>query len=102
MYMKWSSAISENESLKPAIEECLQVLSTDLRTDRPDILLVFVSSAHRGEYEDLPSLIYSSAKVNNLIGCSGGGIIGDGKEVENKPAVAITGALLPDVTLVTT
>ena len=61
--------------------------------------MVFVSNTHRAEYDQVPDIIADISPVENLIGCSGGGVIGEGKEVENRAAVSITGAILPDVHL---
>ena len=97
--MKWSSAISENESLKNAIREATQKVKDDLGSQAPDLLLAFVSNSHQGQYGRVPSYIAETLPIDNLIGCSGGGVIGEGREVENQPAVSITGAILPDVHL---
>ncbi|MEE9248345.1 MAG: FIST N-terminal domain-containing protein [Dehalococcoidia bacterium] len=95
--MKWASAISENLSLRSAIGRCAEEVISELDTDTPDLLLAFVSSSHRDEYDDVPGLISDAVKVGHLIGCSGGGVIGNGVEVENRPAFAMTGAHLPGV-----
>ena len=97
--MKWASAISENESLKNAIREATRKVKEDLDGQDPDLLLAFVSNAHQGQYGRVPSYISDTLPIDNLIGCSGGGVIGEGREVENRPAVSITGAILPDVHL---
>ena len=97
--MKWASAISEHESMKNAIREATQKVKEDLDDQAPDLLLAFVSNAHQGQYGRVPSYIAETLPIDNLIGCSGGGVIGEGREVENQPAVSITGALLPDVNL---
>ena len=97
--MKWASAISENESLKNAIREATQKVKEDLGDQAPDLLLAFVSNVHQGQYGRVPSYIADTLPIDNLLGCSGGGVIGDGKEVENRPAVSITAAILPDVHL---
>ncbi len=95
--MKWASAISEEPSLRNAVEQCAQQVVAQLGEEAPDLLLAFVSSSHRDEYDDVPGLISDAVKVGHLIGCSGGGVIGNGVEVENRPAFALTGAHLPGV-----
>ena len=97
--MKWASAISEQESLKAAVRETTERVKADLGGERPDLLFAFVSNAHRDEYDRVPEIISNICPVDNLIGCSGGGVIGEGREVENRPAVSISGAVLPDVRL---
>ena len=97
--MKWASAISEQHTLKAAVQEAAERVKADLGGGTPDLLMVFVSNTHRAEYDQVPDIIAEISPVENLIGCSGGGVIGEGKEVENRPAVSITGAILPDVHL---
>ena len=97
--MQWTSAISEQESLKNAIRETTRKVKDGLGGQTPDLLLAFVSNAHQAQYGRVPSYISDTLPVDNLIGCSGGGVIGDGREVEDRPAVSITGAVLPDVSI---
>ena len=97
--MKWASAISEQHTLKAAVQEAAERVKADLGGGTPDLLMVFVSNTYRAEYDQVPDIIADISPVENLIGCSGGGVIGEGKEVENRPAVSITGAILPDVHL---
>ena len=97
--MKWSSAVSENFSLAEAVKECGRQLHGDLDGVEPDLIIAFVSSHHAAEYESLPQLVRDNLADALLIGCSGGGIIGAGREVEQRPGFALTAAVLPDVQL---
>ena len=97
--MKWSSAVSENFSLAEAVEECGRQLHDDLDGVEPDLIIAFVSSHHAAEYEILPQLVRENLADALLIGCSGGGIIGAGREIEQRPGFALTAAVLPDVRL---
>ncbi|MFQ5873667.1 MAG: FIST N-terminal domain-containing protein, partial [Dehalococcoidia bacterium] len=97
--MKWASAISEKPSLDKAVEECAARVVSELESDVPDLLLAFVSSDHYEDYAKVPNLLADNLEVRHLIGCSGGGVIGGGKEVENRPGFALTGASLPGVEL---
>ena len=83
--MKWASAISEEPSLRNAVEQCAQQVASQLGEKAPDILLAFVSSSHRDEYDEVPGLISDAVKAGHLIGCSGGGVIGDGVEASSNP-----------------
>ncbi|MFQ6031018.1 MAG: FIST N-terminal domain-containing protein, partial [Dehalococcoidia bacterium] len=65
-----------------------------------DLAAAFVSAHHYNQYDSVPSLIREKLNSPLVLGCSGGGIIGNGLEVEQRPAVSITAASLPDVTLV--
>ena len=101
--MKWASAISEQTSLELAIDECVASLKTQLAGDPPDLAVVFASSHYHQNYEAIPQLISQGLGEGGsaplILGCSGGGIIGNGQEVEQSPALSITAASLPEVTL---
>ena len=98
--MKWVSAISEEPSLDKAVEECAAHVAEELAPNAPDLLVAFVSSQHVDSYEEVPELVANAIEAKYLIGCSGGGVIGGGKEVEHRPAFALTGAHLPGVELI--
>ena len=101
--MKWASAISEQTSLESAIDECVANLQGQLDGDTPDLAVVFVSSHFHQNFEAIPQLVSqglgSGDRSPLILGCSGGGIIGNGQEVEQSPALSITAASLPDVTV---
>ena len=98
--MKWASGISEQISLASAVEECTAQVLQQLGDANPDLAVVFASTHHRQEFETLPALVKDVLGPVLVLGCSGGGIIGNGQEVEQQSAVSITVANLPDVELV--
>ena len=97
--MKWASALSEQTPLANAIEECVVNVCQQLGESAPELAVVFVSSNHGEQFEELPGMVGEKLGHPLVLGCSGGGIIGNGVEVEQQPAVSITAANLPDVTL---
>jgi small ligand-binding sensory domain FIST len=97
--MKWTSAVSEHRFLKYAVAECAVEIKEALGDQSADLLVVFVSAHHAARYDELPGLVRELAGDGVLIGCSGGGIIGAGREVEQSPGFAMAAAVLPDVTL---
>jgi small ligand-binding sensory domain FIST len=97
--MKWTSAVSEHRFLKYAVAECAVEINAALGEQSADLIVVFVSAHHAARYDQLPELVRELVGDGVLIGCSGGGIIGAGKEVEHSPGFAMTAAVLPDVTL---
>jgi len=97
--MRWSSAVSVAASLDAAVEEVAARVRADLDGRRPDLAAVFVSAHHRPEYEKVPRLMERQLGARVLVGCSAGGVIGGGHEVERQPAFSITAAILPDVGL---
>lgn len=94
--MKWRSSLSEAPYLTQAIDECVAQLEDD-PAGRPDLAVVFIGSTHRAQFSEAPAQLLRRLDFGNLIGCSGGGIIGRGREIEHAPAVSITAAWLPGV-----
>ena len=99
--MKWASSIATSANLSEAILSAAADVRTQLEGRSPDLVTVFVSPAFSAQYEQIPALLQEHLPSRHLLGCSGGGVIGGGCEVENKPAISITAALLPDVELKT-
>ena len=98
--MKWASAVSEQAHLEQAIEKCAAGVLSGLEDATPDLAVTFVSSHYEADYDNVARLVGQRLKPARVFGCSGGGVIGDGVEVEQRPAVSITGASLPGVEIV--
>lgn len=97
--MRWISALSEAKTLPQALEETTAALQQSLKGQKPDLCLVFVSSHFQAHYEIIPSELQATLSPKAVLGCSGGGVIGDAREVEHQPALSLIAAVLPDVTL---
>ena len=94
--MGWASALSLDKDLAAAAREARSHVAARLGGAVPDLLLAFVSAQHEEEYDGLPGYLgLSDATV--LIGCSAGGVIGAGHEIEGQTSLALVGATLPDV-----
>ena len=98
--MKWASAISENSGLEDAIQECVTGLRAQLGDEEPNLAVIFASPHHQSGYDDLVPMIRKLLPSARAFGCSGGGIIGNGEEVEQRPGLSITAAVLPGVEIV--
>ena len=98
--MKWSSAISDSPSLDEAVSACAGIVQGELDGQTPDLTVAFVSAHHAASYQALPDLVGRHLGVTLLVGCSAGGVIGAGKEIEERPGFSLTAASLPDVQLV--
>lgn len=94
--MQWCSALSDNPVLEKAIEECSNKTIKELQT-QPDLSVLFISNRHSRGYDQIVPTIRQHLKPRNLIGCSAGGVIGGGREVEERAAVSLTSAVLPEV-----
>ena len=97
--MQWASALSQQHDLTAAVEEAAASLRKSLGGKPPDLAVAFVSPHFQDAYEDLPDLVYDLLSPAMLIGCSASGVIGGGVEVEQQPALALTAAHLPGVTV---
>ena len=97
--MKWSSAVSEKLSLSEAVIDCASEIREDLGVHHPDLVVAFVSAHHASDYTSLPDLVREHLGDSTLIGCSAGGVIGAGREVEHSPGLALTAAHLPEVVI---
>lgn len=95
--MKWASAISTQDTIEACIEEATQSIKTQLAGQPADLTVVFVSPHFAAHYHNIPPLIRERMEPGLFFGCSGGGIIGAGQEVEQEPAFSITAAHLPGV-----
>src|SRR5215510_3890151 len=97
--MRWSSAVSTASPLEAAVREATDALIRDLDGARPDLVVAFVSEQHQSEYERLPALLRGRLGPRLLIGCSAGGVIGGGREIERQAGVSLAAAVLPGVDL---
>ena len=99
-FMKWASAVSEQANLEEAIEECAANVLSELGDTAPDLAAIFVSSHYQADYDNVSGLVKDRLEPAKVFGCSAGGIIGNGVEIEQRPGVSITSASLPGVEIV--
>ena len=87
--MKWASAISNESDLATALEECASHVSTELGQDSPaSLVVVFASATYNDSASDVPWILRNHFPDAMILGCSGAGIIGAAKEIEQQSAVA--------------
>ena len=100
--MKWASAISTEPRLEAALQQVIGEARTALDGAPAHLLVVFVSSAYDGGPDDstlglIPQRLRAAFPGARLIGCTGGGILGCGRELEGEAALTLLAAHLPDV-----
>ena len=95
--MKWSSFASEKPSLEEALSECVAKVKGELGSETVDLAVVFASPHYRDGYDQIPQLIAEGLAPKRLIGCSAGGVIGGGHEIEQRAGVSLTAAVMPNV-----
>ena len=96
--MKWASAIAEQPSLESALSECAASIREQLG-EAPQLAVAFVSPHYQADYARVGPLLGDLLGSEHTFGCSGGGIIGAGVEVEQRPALSVTAATLPGVNI---
>lgn len=96
--MHWASALARDTSGHDAAERAIAVLEQELPAE-PDLLIAFVSAALLPEAPAAMARLRERFPRATLIGCSGAGVIGAGREADDLPALSLTAASLPGVTI---
>ncbi|MCZ6539965.1 MAG: histidine kinase, partial [Chloroflexi bacterium] len=81
-------------SFAEAVSQASEQIIASLDGQHPDLAVVFVSSHHSPSYSTVPEAFAHALGARTLIGCSAAGVIGGGQEVERRPGVAISAAVL--------
>ncbi len=97
--MKWATAVSRRTTFEDALLECAGDVRESLGPGPITLALAFVTPHFAEYYNGLHEPLAGSLSPGTVFGCSAGGVIGGGEEVERLPAVTLTAARLPDVTV---
>jgi small ligand-binding sensory domain FIST len=97
--MKWATTISRRTSFEEAVLECAEGVAKRLGPSPVSLALAFVTPHFADYYPRLYGLVSRYLQPGTFLGCSGGGVIGGGEEVERSPAMTLVAARLPDVRL---
>jgi len=97
--MQWASAISEEVDTRKAAMDAASRVAAELGGTPPDLAFVFFSTHHRTNPGAVAEGIAEALVPEHVVGCSAGGIIGAGREIEERPALSITAARLPGVSV---
>jgi small ligand-binding sensory domain FIST len=97
--MKWTSTVVSNPDLASAVQQASAHVFEGLGRREPDLLIAFVSAEHLAGFATLGALLAREFESAFLFGCCAGGVIGGGRELEDRPALSLTAAVLPDVKL---
>ena len=57
--------------------------------ERPDLCIAFVTGDHAAELPDVLATLATGAGTPYVIGCSAAGVVAEGREVEDSPAVGV-------------
>jgi len=84
-------------STAPDAPSAVNQISAALAGKPLDVAVVFASHHYGPDFTSFIEPLRERIAVRNLIGCTGAGIIGPNREIENGPAVSVWGARWPGV-----
>ncbi len=96
--MRWASALSQRVDARQALAEASEAVLHALG-GTPDLALLFVSSHYAEVFPAIPGWAQAMLSPRHMLGCSAGGVLGGGSEVERREALSIVAARLPGVEL---
>lgn len=97
--MRFAAAIFSEKNPFSAADKAVEEVLRQLGGDRPDAAFLFASLLYRADWKVLLRQIVEGLRTPLLIGCTAGGVLGQGQEVEGSPALSLAAAHLPDVKL---
>src|SRR5687768_7021614 len=97
--MEWASAVSETMDTRRAALEAASEVAGRLGGRPPDLAFVFFSPHHRAEPGAIVAALAETLLARTTVGCSAGGVIGAGREIERRPGLSVTAARLPGVSV---
>jgi small ligand-binding sensory domain FIST len=96
--MRFASAISTEFEIERGCRDAAGQCRDQLGGDA-DFAVVFVSPDMHGDLQRIGRIISDLLRPSGLVGCTGGGVIGNGREVEGRPALSVVAACMPGVEL---
>jgi small ligand-binding sensory domain FIST len=93
--MPWASAAAEGTDLDDLAQRCLDHVATGLGGPAADVAFVFASAAHRERAPDLAERLAEALGGATVLGCTAGGVLGGGRELEQVPALALLAGRIP-------
>jgi small ligand-binding sensory domain FIST len=97
--MLWASAASEQKDLEAALRDCAEAVKAQLGGAPADFAAVFVSSSFADRYQEVSGLLAGLLPARLFVGCTAGGVLGSGREIEHRPGLSLVAASLPGVVL---
>ncbi|MGD1020709.1 MAG: FIST N-terminal domain-containing protein [Verrucomicrobiia bacterium] len=97
--MRFASALTTKTDWAEAVEDLGCQVAAQLGTVKAQLAVLF---AHPGYVPHIEKIIEATTKAvgaEHLLGCTGAGIIGTDREVEEKPALSLLVGELPGVTI---
>jgi small ligand-binding sensory domain FIST len=97
--VRWASAIATADRLEDAVAEAAESITGELSGARPDLVCAFVTDHHAPHFARLAEAVGDAFPGALLFGCSAGGAIGGGVEIEHECALSLSAGAMPGVTI---
>jgi small ligand-binding sensory domain FIST len=97
--MQFASALSRDMQTEAAVTEVLDAVGQGLPEGQAHVSFLFASPHHLKALPNLLPVVQERLSTPTLVGCTGGGVIGDRREIENRPGLALLAAHLPGVSI---
>ena len=96
---RFADGLSSGPDLLAAADDATTQALAGLDGESPDLVCVFASGDSPVVLDAVAERVMARSSASSLIGCSAGGVIGGGRGVEGRTAVAVWAAVLPGVRL---
>ena len=97
MTMQCASALSTAHDSSTAVAEVMERVAAGLGAGRADLAVAFASAHHADALGRLAAAVRERSLARHVLGCTGETIVGDGREVEDEPALSVWAIRLPGV-----
>jgi small ligand-binding sensory domain FIST len=97
--MKAQAAIEIGTEALEVIDRLIDRLQMISQGETIELALLFASDAYRGDFPALMSRVKQGTGASVVLGCSGQGLIGPGREIEEQPAISLQVFSLPGARL---
>ena len=95
--MRWSSVLSTQAEPDVAIGVAVASIQDQLGAVHADLVLIFACGHSPESWSVFLPIIRDAYPEATILGCSSGGVVGGGREVELRVSNSLTAAVLPDV-----
>ncbi|MFB3052922.1 MAG: FIST N-terminal domain-containing protein, partial [Dehalococcoidia bacterium] len=97
--MRTGAAVAQHPDWREALADLIGQIPLLAGEDEVHLALLFASAEYREEFPDLVARARQLTGARLLVGCSGQGVIGAGREIEGEPALALLAFSLPGAEL---
>jgi small ligand-binding sensory domain FIST len=97
--MRFASALTTKTDWAEAVEDLGRQTAAQLGTVNAHLAVLFAHPRYVPHIGEIIEAAKKAAGAQHLLGCTGAGIIGADREVEEKPALSLLVGELPDVTI---